>query len=232
MAEEKKMFRNIFISGLLILIPIAATIVVLGFMFNLLDSWLSPYGAYILRAFGVALPADWKNIPGFGIVATFVLICLTGLFASNYLGRRLLKVVEKFIGSLPLINNVYNGMRQLVEAFSSGQGKAFKTVVMLEFPQRGNWTLGFLTSESALWAQKAARQTLVNVFIPAAPIPSQGILVLVPRHKLKVLPLSVEEAFKFIATLGLVTGKAKDRLPAGILPEGSGKAIRRPKNRL
>jgi uncharacterized membrane protein len=213
--EKKKTFQKIFISGILILIPIMVTLFILGFMFNLLDSWLSPYGAQILRTLGVDLPHDWKQIPGFGILATFILICLTGLFASNYLGRRMLAVIDQFMASLPLINHVYGGMRQLVDAFSQRQGTAFKTVVMLEFPSPGIWTLGFLTTPSSTWAKRHVSGDLMNVFVPAAPIPSAGILVMVPRRKLKVLPLSVEEAFKIVATLGIVAGKEK--VPA--LPE-------------
>jgi uncharacterized membrane protein len=213
MAKEKNSFRKIFIAGLLILIPIVVTIFVLVFLFNFMDSWLSPYGAEILRALGVNLPADWKKVPGFGILATFILICITGLFASNYLGRRLLKIVDNFMGSLPFINVVYSGMRQLVDAFSASKGTAFKTVVMLEFPAPGIWTLGFISAPAAAWAQRKFKTAMVNVFISASPLPSTGIMVIVPLAKLKVLPLSVEEAFKIIATMGLVPGKENAAVP-------------------
>lgn len=220
MSQERNSFQKIFISGLLILIPIVATLFVLGFLFNFLDSWLSPYGAEILRALGVNLPADWKKVPGFGILATFLLIVGTGLFASHYLGRRLLKLVDSFMGSLPVVNHVYSGMRQLVDAFSASEGTAFKTVVMLEFPRKGIWTLGFISAPAAAWAQRVLKKKdMVNVFIPAAPLPSQGLLVLVPKSQVKVLPLSVEETFKIIATMGLVSGKEKPTMPAAVLPE-------------
>jgi uncharacterized membrane protein len=207
MAKEKNSFQKIFISGLLILIPIVVTLFVLVFLFNFLDSWLSPYGAEILRALGMNLPPTWNKVPGFGILATFILICITGLFASNYLGRRLLKLVDSFMSSLPVINHVYSGMRQLVDAFSASEGTAFKTVVLVEFPASGIWTLGFISAPAASWAQREFKTEMVNVFIPATPLPSTGILVLMPRNKLKIVPLSVEETFKIIATMGLVAGK-------------------------
>ncbi len=209
MPKDKQTFQKIFISGLLILIPMVVTVAVLVFLFNLLDNWLSPYGAQILRALGANLPDSWNRIPGFGILATFLLICLTGLFASNYLGRRLLDFLDQFLQSVPLIQNLYGGMRQLVDAFTASEGMAFKTVVMLEFPSTGVWTLGFLTTSSAEWARRVGGADLETVFIPAAPIPSQGLLIMVSRRRLTVLPLSVEAAFKMIATLGLVAGQEK-----------------------
>lgn len=216
--NKKINLRSIFISGFFIMLPIMVTVVAMVFVFNLLDSWLAPYGAYILRFFGVNLPPDWKNIPGFGIVATFILIFVAGLFGTNYLGRRLLKFVDQFMGSVPVINYVYSGIRQLMDVFASSQGTtAFKTVVMVEFPLPGAWSLGFLTTPSFAAARKAAQAKLVNVFIPTCPIPSQGILLMVPENRLRVLPMAVEDAFKMFATLGLVQKErpARVRKPAG-----------------
>lgn len=204
MAPEVKKTQTIFISGLFILIPLMVTIVVLVFLFNLFDGWLAPVSNYVLHLTGFQLPAGWKTIPGLGIIATLILIFLAGLFGSNYLGRRVMLLAERIITSIPFVSNVYGGVRQLVKAFSATGASAFKTVVMFEFPMPGQWTVGFLTTSSLPAASKLAKAKLMNVFVPAAPIPSQGLMVLVPENKLKILPITTEEAFKMLATLGLV----------------------------
>ncbi len=202
--ENKTTLRKIFITGLLILIPIAVTIIILIFLFNLFDGWLSPAGGKILRAFGVRLPIDLQHIPGFGIVATVVLIFLVGLFGSNYLGRQVLHFGDRLIKRVPLVNSIYTAIRQVVTSFSVTGANAFKTVVLFEYPRKGLWAIGFITSPSLLSAQKIAKQKLVNVFLPTTPNPTSGFLLLIPEKDLHVLPISAESGLKIIATVGLI----------------------------
>lgn len=219
--ESKTTFKGIFISGLFILIPLIVTLAVLVFLFNSFDNWLAPMINYLLQLTGFRLPAGWKRIPGLGIVATVLLIFLAGLFGSHYLGRRILHLAEQLITGIPVVSNIYTGVRQLVKAFSDAGTTAFKTVVMVEFPGPGQWTMGFLTAPAMPEANRLAKDKLMHVFIPAAPIPSQGLLLQVPASKMKVLPITTEDAFKMLATLGLVQkagpgeqGQA-EALPAG-----------------
>jgi len=210
--------RRIFISGLLVVIPLAATILVLIFLFNLLDGWLAPMGGQFLRTVGFKLPPELKNIPGFGILATLVLIMLTGLVASNYLGRRVLSFGDRIIRNIPLVSNVYSGVRQLVNAFSGSGSTAFRTAVLFEFPRKGIWTVGFLTVPAFAAAEQIVRKKMLTIFLPAAPIPSQGVMLLVPTKDVRILPISAEQAFKLIATLGLVSSHEDEVHPADSPP--------------
>ena len=182
------------------------------FLFNLLDGWLAPYGSRILRTLGVQLPQDWKAVPGFGILATFILIVLTGLFASNYLGRRILAFGDRVIKGLPIVNTIYSAVRQVVNTFSVSTNRAFQTVVLFEYPRPGCWALGFITTTSLPSARRLTGKNLVNVFIPTTPNPTSGFMLMIPEEDLIPLPVAPDEALKIIATVGLIQ-KEKAPLP-------------------
>jgi uncharacterized membrane protein len=222
--KKPQTFKTIFISGLLTLIPVVATAVVLLFLFNLFDNWLAPLGQKILESSHIILPLGLKHIPGLGILATFVVTVITGLFVSNYLGKQIVEFGERILENIPVVKNVYSGVRQIMDSFSlEGGSTPFKTVVMFEFPSPGVWTIGFLTTSSLELARQVAGEELMNVFLPAAPIPSNGILLMIPANKLKLLSINAEEALKMIATLGLVQrkneGEAAGLVDAVVLPE-------------
>ena len=204
--EHKSTIKKVFITGLLVLIPIAATTFVLVFFFNLLKGWLAPAGVQILYLMGIRLPEAWQQLPGFalGILTTLILIFITGVFASNFLGRRILQIGDQLIRSIPLVSSIYSAMRQVVNSFSVTGASAFKTVVMFEYPRKGLWAMGFMTTFSLPCIQKAAKQKVTNVFLPTTPNPTSGYLLMVPTRDLRVLPISPEEALKIIATVGLI----------------------------
>jgi len=209
MAGPKNKLKNIFVAGFLVLLPIATTIFILKFLFNFLDSWLAPLGGDILRTLGLQVPEELKNIPGFGILATVVLVFLTGLIASNYLGKKSLELLDKFIKNIPLVNTVYTSLRQVVDSFSLTGNSAFKKVVMFQFPRPGIWVIGFLTTDAFPAAQKTAKQKLVNVFLPTTPNPTSGFFLMLPLKDIKVIDINPEEALKLIATVGIVQGNKK-----------------------
>ncbi len=204
--EHKSTLKKVFITGLLVLIPIAATAFVVVFFFNLLEGWLAPAGVQILYLMGIRLPEAWQQLPGFalGILTTLILIFITGVFASNFLGRRILKFGDQLIKSIPLVNSIYSAMRQVVNSFSVTGASAFKTVVMFEYPRKGLWAMGFMTTSSLACIQKSAKQKVTNVFLPTTPNPTSGFLLMIPTRDLRVLPISPEEALKIIATVGLI----------------------------
>ncbi|MBN1595120.1 DUF502 domain-containing protein [candidate division FCPU426 bacterium] len=223
--EHKTTLRGIFISGLLILIPVAATIFIFVFLFNLLDGWLAPMGGEVLRSFGFKIPPQYKHIPGFGIVATLLLVMITGLVASNYLGRKILQFFNHIISNIPVVSSIYSAIRQVVNSISMTGSKAFQTVVLFEYPRRGIWSIGFLTTPSLVSAKKFTGQDLVNVFLPTTPNPTSGFFLMIPRKSLKVLPISPEDGLKIVATVGLIQREkaiaAPAGQPAGFLPEAA-----------
>ena len=225
--DGKSGMRKIFITGLVILVPVAVTVVILVFLFNLLDNWLAPVVNRLLHLAGQPLPLGWTRIPGLGILATLLLVFLTGLVGSNYFGRRLIDLGHTLLQNIPLVKNVYGGVNQLVKTLSSGETAPFRTVVLIEFPRRGLWTLGFVTSPAPELANRTARAQLVNVYVPVAPIPHQGFYLMVPKRDLRVLPVTTEEGFKLLATLGLVQEGAA---PAAVIGRANPPVVlRRPK---
>ncbi|MCK5242138.1 DUF502 domain-containing protein [bacterium] len=202
--EHKFTFKGIFISGLLVLIPIVTTAFIFMFLFNLMDGWLAPMGGEVLRTFGFKIPPEYKHIPGFGILATFLLIFLTGLVASNYLGRKLLQFGDRILKNIPVVNSIYTAMRQVVNSISVTGSNAFQTVVMFEYPRPNIWVIGFLTTPSLSVVRKLTKQELVNVFLPTTPNPTSGFFLMIPLKDLKVLPISPEEGLKIVATVGLI----------------------------
>lgn len=215
---KRKGLRQIFITGLVILVPLAVTAAMLVFLFNLIDTWLAPLMNQILRWAGVPLPVGWTRIPGLGILATILIVFFTGLVGSNYLGRRLLSLGHRLLKTIPLVKDVYGGVTQLVRVLSSGESAPFSTAVLLEFPRSGIWTMGFVTGQASELLNREAGDELVNVYIPAAPIPTQGLFIQVPKQSLRILPLSTDDAFKTLATLGLVQAAPASEEP--ILPLG------------
>jgi len=197
-------FKKTFVTGLFILIPVAVTVIILLFLFNFFDNWLAPLVNQLLHWAGIPLPAGWTRIPGLGILVTLLLTFITGLVSTNYFGRRLLGVGQSILNTIPVVKNVYGGVSQLVSALSEAGAAPFQTVVMLEFPRPGMWTIGFVSSDAAELANQIVGTEMVNVFLPTAPIPSQGLYLMIPKKDLRVLPLTTEEGFKMLATLGLI----------------------------
>lgn len=198
--------RNIFIAGILVTLPITITIYILVFLFRWVDSLFSPLVFRILQI--PQIPAfAWlreHNIPGLGVVVTVVLIFFIGLFTKNIVGRRLVSSSEELVARIPVARTIYSGAKQVLEAITSPGSKAFKQVVMIEYPRRGLYTLGFLTKEGGGEIEVKTREEIVHVFIPTTPNPTSGYLLLVPIKDIVRLEMSVEDAVKLIVSGGIL----------------------------
>lgn len=144
-----------------------------------------------------------------------VLVCLMGLLARNYFGKRIIKWVDSALLRVPLLNKIYSASKQVNDAFSSTNKTAFRTVVLVEFPRPGTYTLGFITSEQHAEVQAVTNQNLVCVFVPTTPNPTGGFLLMVPEDKLTKLQMSVPDAIKYIVSLGsILPGYIPPPIPA------------------
>jgi uncharacterized membrane protein len=207
--------RNYFLTGLVIAAPLFLTIYFTLAFIDWLDSWVAPL---IPTAFESFLPI---SVPGFGLIVALLVITLLGFLTANLVGRTLVAWGELWLARLPLIRNVYRGLKQLFETALSPTSKPFKTVVLIEFPRKGVWTIGFLLGEpkgeiSEKLAARGMAQDLVTVFVPIAHI--TGFLAYIPREDVIVLELSPEEAAKSVISAGLVA-------PDQSSVEGDGKPI-------
>lgn len=191
------LLRRWFFAGLLVWAPLGVTLLVIRFLVNLLDSSLLLVPA--------SLQPEWFSFPGIGAVLTLLIVLGTGALTANLLGKKALGWAEQALDHVPLVGSVYGSMKKVAETMFSGKGNAFKKVVLLEYPRKGVWSVGFLTADPAPEVQVAAGAgELVTVFVPTTPNPTSGFLVLVPRGEIRELSISVQEGMQYIISLGVV----------------------------
>ena len=193
------MFRRYFITGLLIWIPIAITLWLLNFVVSTLDLSLS------------LLPAHWQperflgqKLPGIGALLTLLVIFLTGVLTANFLGQRLVRIWERVLARIPIVNTVYSSVKQVSDTLLSPQGNAFRKAVLVEYPRRGSWTIGFLTGTPALEVRRQIDDDMVSLYVPTTPNPTSGFFLMVPRADTRELDMSVDEALKYVVSMGVV----------------------------
>ncbi len=192
-----KSVRKIFFTGLIIALPALVTIYILGFTFRAVDSLL-----------GNALEFyTGRTLPGLGFLITIIAIFLIGLIATNVFGNRAIKFIETGFGRLPVIKPVYSAARQIIEAFSARRRSIFQSVVMLEYPRKGIYALAFVTVEGSDEIQHKTEADVITVFLPTTPNPTSGFLLMVPRHELIEMDMTVEEALKLVISGGVVAPK-------------------------
>lgn len=206
-AWVKHKIRNIFLAGLVVILPIAFTLFILTWIFKKLDN-LSPLITQLFIYFGAPIPKGYK-IPGLGIITTILIIFLTGIFTTSVIGKRFIALGEYILNKIPFIRSLYMGIKQIIEAISLSGKNAFRQVVMIEYPRKGLYCLGFLTCDSRGEIQEKTDKDVVNVFIPTTPNPTSGFLLLVPREEITPLTMTVEEAIKLIVSGGIVTPSNK-----------------------
>ncbi len=201
-------FRNAFLTGLIIFLPLGTTIFVLNFLLGMfqepatdlarelgLEAERFFFGEYLLAILGLAI----------GVLA------LTALgFLSNYvLGKFFISTAEKFLGKVPFLNTVYRSAKQIVQTFGRENRAVFKEVVLIEYPRSGCYVLGFVTCEASSEIDQAMDRKLTNVFVPTTPNPTSGFLLLLPREEIISLDLSVGDGMKMLISGGAVSPSAK-----------------------
>ena len=190
--------KRYFISGFLIILPVFMTLYFIIAIVRFVDtSWGRLINLYLMKYLGF-------QIPGLGIMIAIFAIFLVGFIATNILGRRLFRFFENLFLRFPIIGQIYGPAKQIVESFVSKEKAAFKKVVMVEYPSKGLWSLGFLTNESFGEANKKAGEDLLHVLIATTPSPLTGFLILVPRKDVKILDISIEAGIKLIVSGGIV----------------------------
>ncbi|MBI3091610.1 MAG: DUF502 domain-containing protein [Candidatus Tectomicrobia bacterium] len=201
--------RRIFLAGLLVTLPATFTVWVFAFLFGRLDNLLAPYvkqGLTYLAMNGFPW-AKGISIPGVGIIATFFIVFFIGLFTTSYFGRKIVTLGESIVHRIPYIRGTYLAAKQFLVAITMSDRTTIRQVVMIEYPRRGVWTLGFLTWEGGDEVQDKTEDYMVHVLLPTTPNPTSGWLVLVPKSEVVPLSMTVEEGIKLIISGGIVTPK-------------------------
>jgi uncharacterized membrane protein len=190
------MLKKYFIAGLLFWVPVIATVVVIDFFVTVISTinTLLPANMDPEQLFGF-------KIPGFGFILGILLILLTGVFVANFFGKKLLKLWESFLARIPLVRSIYSAVKQSMQVIFSSSGESFRQVVMIQYPRKGLWSVGFVTNISKNEKQKNETYT---VFVPTTPNPTSGYLLVVPKNDLTFLDLPVDVALKMVISLGTI----------------------------
>ena len=185
--------RNYFIAGAIVLIPIGITIYLTLFIVKISSSFLpktiNPNNY---------LPID---IPGIEILITIILITLIGSLSLSFLGKKFLEIFNNILKKIPILRTIYAAVGQLTKSFTQSSGTK-KSVVILEYPRKGIWVVGFATKENTGEISKKTNEELVNIFVPTTPNPTSGFLLMVPKKDLIYLDMNFEEASRFIVSAG------------------------------
>ena len=191
-----KALRRYLMAGLLIWLPLAATILIFLFLLRFADRAL------------LLLPAQYKEwlppVPGLGALLAVLILLLTGFLGANLLGQRMVRFYEKVLHRIPLVRAVYGAIKHFAEIVFSEEGRSFKKVLLIEFPRPGLYSICFLTSEDVREVQQRTEDDVVTVFMPTTPNPTTGFMMFVARKDTIELDMSVEDALKMVISLGVV----------------------------
>ena len=190
--------RNYFFTGVIVLVPIGFTLYLskflINFSTNLVPTGLNP---------NTYLP---YSIPGVEIVLTIIFITVIGGLSLSFLGKKFLQLIDELFRRIPILRTIYSAIGQMTESFRHQEGNK-KSVVLLEYPRKGSWAVGFATKENTGEIKSKTNMNLINVFVPTTPNPTSGFLLMIPKDDLLYLDMTFEEASKFIVSAGTSTPK-------------------------
>jgi len=193
--------RGYFLAGILVTAPLGVTALLAWWIITFIDESVTPL-----------IPAQYNpetylpfSLPGLGLVVLVIFLTLIGALTAGFLGRWLVHTGERILNRMPVIRSVYSAVKQIFETVLAQQSNAFREAVLVEYPRRGIWAIGFITGTTKGEVQNLTEETTVNIFLPTTPNPTSGFLLFVPREDVVPLDMSVEEAVKMVISGGIVT---------------------------
>lgn len=190
-----KLLRRYFLTGLVVLLPTAITVFLVWWGFNRIDNLVEP----LQKRYPII------DIPGLGFIVIILLILITGLLASNLIGRRMIALGEALMNRVPLVRRIYSAIKEVAEVILTDKSTSFQRVVMIRYPHRDAYALAFVTREDAAYFDERVGTQLVSVFIPTTPNPTSGFFLMLPRHDVIDIDVSVENAMKMVISGGAYT---------------------------
>lgn len=192
--------RKYFITGLLVLVPLAITLWVLNLIVSTMDQSL------------LLLPETWRpralfgyDFPGVGTVLTLVIIFLTGVATRNIIGKQVVYIWELALARIPIVSSIYSSVKQVSDTLFSSSGNAFRKALLVQYPRQGSWTIAFLTGTPGGDVKNHLRGDYVSVYVPTTPNPTSGFFLMMPKADTIELDMSVDQALKYIVSMGVVT---------------------------
>jgi uncharacterized membrane protein len=184
--------KSFFVTGLAIFIPLVATVYIVWIGFNFLDGILKPVVRPLIG-----------DIPGVSLIITLVLIMLLGAFTRIAVGRKVMDYLEDSLLKIPVVKSIYYSIKEASELLFKQKEREYKTVVLVEYPRKGSYVIGFTTGATIEEIQSKTKQNVLNVYVPTTPNPTSGFLIMVPKEEVVPLDMTIEEAFKIIVSGGL-----------------------------
>lgn len=198
--------RKYFVTGLLILVPLAITLWVLNLIVGTMDQSL------------LLLPERWRpeklfgfHIPGLGTILTLLIIFLTGLATRNFVGNQVVRVWEGLLTRIPVVNTIYSSVKQVSDTLFSSSGNAFRKAVLVQYPHQGSWTIGFVTGVPGGDVRNHLHGDFISIYVPTTPNPTSGFFLMVRRADAIELDMNVDEALKYIVSMGVVSPEGLDK---------------------
>lgn len=203
--------KKYFITGLLIWVPLAITVWVLYLIVSTMDQslLLLPAGLRPQNLFGM-------HIPGMGVILTLLVVLATGLVAANFVGQRLVVFWEGVLARIPIVKSVYYSVKQVSDTLFSSSGEAFRKALLIQYPRPGVWTIAFMTGQPGGDVTRHLAGEHVSVYVPTTPNPTSGFFLMLPRSDVIELDMSVDEALKYIISMGVVAPPQRGRRANGL----------------
>jgi uncharacterized membrane protein len=200
--------RRYLIAGLLVWLPLGATVLTFKFLLDTMDALLP------------LLPARWQpdallgfHVPGFGAILAFLVLLGTGFLVANLIGSTLVGWWEEMLNRIPLVRTIYSGVKGLTETLVSPKGGSFSKVVLVEYPRKDMWSIGFVTASDVPDISALTGDTQMCVYVPTTPNPTSGLIVYVPASQVRETDMSVDAAMKMVVTMGIVMPPQKTTKP-------------------
>lgn len=205
---KKATLKSVFLTGLLVLVPLAITLWVLHLVIGTMDETL------------LLLPEAWQpvrliglRLPGLGALLTLAFIFVVGLFTQNFVGQKLVGWWNAIVRRIPLVGPLYSSVQQVSDTLLSSNGNAFRKALLIEYPRRGSWTIAFLTGIPGGDVVNHLEGEHLSVYVPTTPNPTSGFFLIVPKSEVVELDMSVDAALKYIVSMGVVAPAAPARRP-------------------
>jgi uncharacterized membrane protein len=206
MKQKTSALKTWFLTGLLVLVPLAITLWVLSLIIGTMDQSLA------------LLPSAWQpdrllgvKIPGLGAILTLLFILIVGVLAHNFIGQKLVTWWEALLGRIPVVGPIYSSVKQVSDTLLSSNGNAFRKALLVQYPREGSWTIAFLTGRPGGDVENHLQGEYVSVYVPTTPNPTSGFFLMMRKDETIELDMSVDEALKYIVSMGVVSPNGKVR---------------------
>ena len=209
--------KKYIIAGLLVWLPLAVTIWLLTTVLGMVDGlfgWLLSGTQAVLPTGAHGFVEMLRHVPGLGLAVVLAALLLTGIFAANFVGQWWLRQGGRVVQRIPIVKSIYSSVKQVSDTLFSSSGNAFREAVLVQYPRTGSWTIAFVTGKPGGEAAEHLHADYLSLYVPTTPNPTSGFFLMVPRSDVVELRMSVDEALKYIISMGVVAPPAST-LPAG-----------------